>query len=750
MDDDSSPLATARSGLYVVHLSIHGLIRGENLELGGDSDTGGQCKYVVELAKCMGEHPNVERVDLLTRRIIDPKVSPDYAELHEVLSEKANIFRIEAGPRRYFRKESLWRYLDVFADRCLAFFRHQGAIPDVIHAHYADAGYVGARLARLLGRPFIFTAHSLGKSKLERLLESGMETERAEKKYNLAARIEAEEYALDSAQLICTSTRQERDEQYAQYACYQPDQMRVIPPGVDLSRFKPPAEAEVSGEVIERIERFYADRRLPTILAIARADEKKNLSSLVRAYGESPELREKANLLIIAGNRDKLTNLTTAARRVWTDLLKQIDDYDLYGSISIPKFHTPDEIPHFYRYAAKTKGVFVNPAFVEPFGLTLIEAAASGLPIVATDDGGPRDIIANCENGELISAFDPEGIGKAILKTLSDPFAWKRLSDSGLQGVRQHYQWRSHVETYLKEVEPLVNRLSSSFLSIAPEEKSSLLFRDRLVFTGQDKFSSLEESEAVVTLKQLMLDSDRSVGFGIATGRSLNQALSLYQEQCLPHPDVVISHLGGEIHYGRSLEPDTAWQRHINHRWERDKILKLLDGENGLSLQSEDEHQHQFKISYDWDSNCALTRQKIQRLLRSEGIEAQVVLSDQSSIDIIPPRSGKGNAIRNVLMKWGISPENTLMLARRGSDYEALSGTMLAVLPKDHKVELQQARFLPRVYVSERPGYAGLLDGVRKYRFFDEIRLPAVGEKQDASMESVVAIDTHARVAVIE
>ena len=42
----------------------------------------------------------------------------------------------------------------------------------------------------------------------------------------------------------------------------------------------------------------------------------------------------------------------------------------------------------FYRIAALTRGVFVNPALTEPFGLTLIEAAASGLPIVATEDGG--------------------------------------------------------------------------------------------------------------------------------------------------------------------------------------------------------------------------------------------------------------------------------------------------------------------------------------------------------------------------
>ena len=52
--------------LYIVLISVHGLIRGSNLELGRDADTGGQTKYVVELAKALAKQPNVGRVDLVT------------------------------------------------------------------------------------------------------------------------------------------------------------------------------------------------------------------------------------------------------------------------------------------------------------------------------------------------------------------------------------------------------------------------------------------------------------------------------------------------------------------------------------------------------------------------------------------------------------------------------------------------------------------------------------------------------------
>ncbi|MEI7997125.1 MAG: hypothetical protein WCH01_19715 [Methylococcaceae bacterium] len=80
---------TNREPLYILLISIHGLIRGRNLELGRDADTGGQTKYVVELAKSLAKQPNVERVELATRQVIDSEVSPDYAELFEPLAENA-------------------------------------------------------------------------------------------------------------------------------------------------------------------------------------------------------------------------------------------------------------------------------------------------------------------------------------------------------------------------------------------------------------------------------------------------------------------------------------------------------------------------------------------------------------------------------------------------------------------------------------------------------------------------------------
>jgi sucrose-phosphate synthase len=53
--------------MYIQLYSLHGLIRAKNLELGRDADTGGQVKYVLELAQALAEDPKVRKVDLLTR-----------------------------------------------------------------------------------------------------------------------------------------------------------------------------------------------------------------------------------------------------------------------------------------------------------------------------------------------------------------------------------------------------------------------------------------------------------------------------------------------------------------------------------------------------------------------------------------------------------------------------------------------------------------------------------------------------------
>ena len=97
----SMSILQKQGGLKVSLISLHGLIRGHDLELGRDADTGGQVKYVLELARELAAHANVREVELLTRQIRDDKVGPDYAQVEERIAENAKIVRIPFGPKRY-------------------------------------------------------------------------------------------------------------------------------------------------------------------------------------------------------------------------------------------------------------------------------------------------------------------------------------------------------------------------------------------------------------------------------------------------------------------------------------------------------------------------------------------------------------------------------------------------------------------------------------------------------------------------
>ena len=176
----------------------------------------------------------------------------------------------------------------------------------------------------------------------------------------MSRRIEAEENTLATAERVITSTYQEIEEQYALYDHYQPEQMRVIPPGADLNRFYPPSEADGDpreAPIAAEIDRFLNEPEKPFILALSRPDARKNIAGLVTAYGESPELQELANLVIVAGNRDDIADMDDGAQEVLTDLLLLFDRYDLYGKVSYPKHHKADDVvPVIYRLALVPQG----------------------------------------------------------------------------------------------------------------------------------------------------------------------------------------------------------------------------------------------------------------------------------------------------------------------------------------------------------------------------------------------------------
>jgi len=723
--------------LYIQMFSIHGLLRSENMEMGHDADTGGQINYVVELGKALSERGDVEGIDLFTRLIMDKAVSEDYFRPIEKVNDKFRIVRIQCGGRKYIRKELLWPHLDEYVDKTIKFIKRENAIPDIVHGHYADAGYVAMQLAKIFGIPLIFTGHSLGRVKREKLLNDGLEEADIIKKYKIDHRIHIEEDILKNADLVITSTKQEIEKQYGMYRNSNLPTYRVIPPGLNLERFYPyyhdmlpeaekdEVEIYARASVVKELNRFFSHPDKPLILALSRPDERKNIPGLVKAYGEDLELQAMSNLAVFAGIRKDITEKEENERNVLTRMLLLMDKYDLYGKMAIPKKHDFEyEVPELYRIAAEKKGVFVNPALTEPFGLTLLEASATGLPIVATHDGGPKDIIQNCDNGILVDPTNTKEIAAALKKIITDHDTWEKFSKNGITNVRKHYTWEKHTKNYIKEVKKLVTEIPESEMGIAVPSDSigkRLAGLNYLIITDIDNtLIGSEEDENLNDLLELLTKNRSVIGFGVATGRTVDSAVEYLKQHNVHTPDIIISSVGSEIYYGKDLHYAQGWDTHISKEWNRSKIVELLKGVDFLEYQ-EETTQRRFKISYlmrPGKDRLAM----IHDLLLKHKCRYNLIYSHQRYLDILPYRASKGKAIRYLSYKWEIPLKNIFVCGDSGNDEEMLRGEPLGVVVGNYSKELEKLKHRKNIYFAKQKYAGGIIEAIKHYNFIEKAK----------------------------
>lgn len=718
-----------KKGLYIQLYSIHGLIRGHNLELGRDADTGGQSKYVYELAQMLSTYPEVEKVELVTRWINDKKVSSDYSVSVEQVNDKFDIVRIRAGGGKYIRKELLWNHLEEFIDKSIKYLKAKGRLPDFIHSHYADAGYVCSELTKFFGIPFLHTSHSLGKDKIQKLTNDGISLDVMEKRYKISQRISAEEKIFYYADMIVTSTKQEIENHLKHYHNASESKFTVIPPGINLDKFYSYNEQkswdEQTSKLIKHINqeymKFFVTINKPLILSLCRPDRRKNISGLITAYGEDKKLQEKANLAIYAGIRDDIQTMEENEREVLTEILLLMDKYNLYGKMAIPKKHdTEIEVPELYRMAAATSGIFVNAALSETFGLTLIEAAASGVPVVTTQDGGPRDIIENLDHGIKVDVTDNKNISNALHKILDDKNLWKKYSDNGIKNVKKFYSWEAHTEKYLHEMKKILDSQSKVQDSFA-ETGRKLLDMEKLIVSDID-YTLLGDDNSLDEFKTTLADLPTKIGFGVATGRVVESAVDVIRKNNIPLPDLFITSVGSEIYYNYKgdLIYSDGWDAHISHLWQRDKIVELLSRFKFLKYQ-EQANQRKFKISYYTEDNQE-NLNKVRELLLDNKIKCNLIFSHGQYLDILPYRASKGKAIRYLAYRWNIPFENILVAGDSGNDLEMLKGDMLGVVVANYSPELERLKGLRRIYFSDKKFAAGITDGIKYYNFINEER----------------------------
>ncbi len=433
-------------------------------------DFGGQLVYVKQVALALGEMGH--RVDILTRRVVDDDWPPFSGDLDAYPgAPNVRIVRLAAGDDDGFlRKEDLWPYLGRdWVPNIAAFYAADGTLPDAFTGHYGDGGLAAVLLQAQVGVPFTFTAHSLGAQKMDKLGATEDTLAALEDQYHFATRLMGERLAMNHSGVNITSTRQERLEQYGHQAYAgavdvgDDARFAVVPPGVNLAIFgsdgTAPDEAATRRRVDERLARDLDPERLglPVVVASSRLDPKKNHRTIVEAFAADPALREAANLVILTGSLDDPLRSDAGVSPAEMGVLAPIRDLivraGLIGTVAAFALPGQERLAAAYRYLAARRSVFCLTALYEPFGLAPLEAAAAGLPLVVTRNGGPSESLVEdgVEYGVLVDPADPAAVAAGLRRALGQE--WDELAARGRQRVLDRYTWDRTAEGYLAAIE---------------------------------------------------------------------------------------------------------------------------------------------------------------------------------------------------------------------------------------------------------------------------------------------------------
>ncbi len=203
------------------------------------------------------------------------------------------------------------------------------------------------------------------------------------------------------------------------------ERVHVVPLGTDPEVFRPDPEAAA---------RFRARRELPPgpwMVSVARLVPHKGIDTgievLARLADEYPDLR-----YAVVGRGAYADALRALAREVGVadrfHLLTDVSDAELPGAFAMAEV-----------YLGLSREVGLD---AEGFGIALLEAGATALPVVAGASGGIADAVAEGETGILVTPGDPEPAADAVRHLLADPALARRLGDAGRERVEQRFTWR--------------------------------------------------------------------------------------------------------------------------------------------------------------------------------------------------------------------------------------------------------------------------------------------------------------------
>ena len=371
------------------------------LQQPGAGDSGGMNVYVRELVSALAQ----AGLECTTFTRADREDLPE-----EVLVEPGHrVVHIEAGPH-HLPKEALPEITEDFRRGVLDWIERHDR-PDVIHGNYWLSGVVGHQLKHDLDVPFVSTFHTLARVKAE-----GGDPEPE-------WRDRAEAEIIHCADAICVSCDEEESQFRRLYG--NPDgRIEIISPGVEHAFFAP-------GDRSGARAALGMDPHRPLLLFVGRIQPLKAPDLAIRAL-RSLDARghRDAELVIVGGASGSAGDVQETEARAL------VDELGLHDRVRF----VPPQPHHMLSSWYRAADVVVVPSRSESFGLVALEAAACGVPVVASSVGGLVSLVDDGCTGLLVEGRDPDAYAVAIAKVLDDP---QLADDMGRAAVERakRYTW---------------------------------------------------------------------------------------------------------------------------------------------------------------------------------------------------------------------------------------------------------------------------------------------------------------------
>jgi D-inositol-3-phosphate glycosyltransferase len=392
----------------------------------GTGDGGGMNVYVRQLAAAMAR--SGVRCEVFTRAT-DPSSPATIA-----VEPGFRVHHVPAGPLAAVAKEQLPGLVDEWA---LGVRRRldAGRPVDAVHANYWLSGLAGHRLKHELDIPLISTFHTLDRVKAELSPEaiSAAEPER---------RAAAEAEVMGCSDVILASCSVEADQLVDLYDA-PPERIEIVAPGVDHAFFAPGDKGQA-----RRALGFDPDD--PILLFVGRIQPLKGLGTLVEALAE----------VVASGGRGAATTLVAiggpsgphgAGELARIDGLVARHGLGRRVRLVAPQPH--EMLSTYYRAA----DICAVPSRSESFGLVALEAAACGVPVLASAVGGLTTIVEDGRTGHLLDPNDPHAWAVALGRLLARPGSAARLGRTAAERALA-YTWSNAAGTLRVRCDQLLDR----------------------------------------------------------------------------------------------------------------------------------------------------------------------------------------------------------------------------------------------------------------------------------------------------